>query len=308
MQKALLIHPHELSKRWIDKMVSLKVTTLGLHPVGGPDADKSLLDLIERLKTPEFRALLDYAKEKGLKIIYELHALSYLLPRSEFERHPEWFRMDADGNRTPDMNLCVDSKEALDYIAARAVELADALYLSEPEYYFWLDDAKDAICHCDKCKDLSASDQQLIVLNRMVKELRIKRPEARLSYLAYFASITPPETVKPENGIFVEYAPYERDFTKPVTAMPQADRDNLSALLSYFGKENARVLEYWFDNSLFSHYTKPPQSLYPIAENVKADIAYYLSLGFADIATFACYLGDDYIELYGEPDLTSIMD
>ena len=43
-----------------------------------------------RLKTPEYRALLDYAADRGLEIAYEFHAAATLLPRDLFDRHPEY--------------------------------------------------------------------------------------------------------------------------------------------------------------------------------------------------------------------------
>ena len=39
-----------------------------------------------------------------------------------------------------------------------------------------------------------------------------------------------------------------------------------------------------------------------------ADFDYYRSLGFSDISTFACYLGADYIELHGDPDVAPFAD
>ena len=65
-----------------------------------------------------------------------------------------------------------------------------------------------------------------------------------------------------------------------------------------------KILEYWLDNSLFSKWTKPPKELHTNKEEIFADIKEYVSLGFKDITTFACYLGSDYEELFGEPDIT----
>ena len=99
-----------------------------------------------------------------------------------------------------------------------------------------MDDAKDAYCHCEKCRKLSPSDQQLTVLNAMIRRLRQDDPEASLAYLAYINTLTPPETVKPEEGIFLEYAPYERDMQKPVSEMPEAEiRERVDYFLDMVG-------------------------------------------------------------------------
>ena len=305
---SLLIHPEELDQKWIKRCVDLKIPTLALHPVGGYRAPLTMKAMLDRLETEEFRALIDNACENGLTIEYEMHAMRYFLPKTEFEHHPEWFRVDENGERNADLNCCASSEEALDFIAKRAAEAAKKLYRSSHRYFFWADDAHDAFCHCEKCRELSSSDQQLIIMNRILEELQKEDPEATLAYLAYYGTLTPPQKVKPHKGIFLEYAPIDRDFHKPLadaTGEKNAEQNkHLKALLDTFGKEDAKVLDYWLDNSLFSNWTKPPKAFTPDEAVIFADFDYYRSLGFSDISTFACYLGADYIELHGEPDIT----
>jgi len=305
MKKSLVIHPHELSRKWIDKMADMGVDTLGIHPVGGVKAHETLNELIERLNTAEFRNLIDYACRRGLSIEYELHAASYLLPRELFATNPEYFRMDENGNRTTEINLCASNHDALEFVCKRAVELAKLLYRSSGKYYFWLDDARHTGCCCPKCREYSDSDQQLMILNAVLKALRLYDPDAKLAYLAYFSTITPPEKVAKEDGIFVEYAPIERDFKTRLSESDQADVSNIKSLVEFFGRSDAKVLEYWLDNSLFSGW-KPDniQKLEPDNSLIRDDIHYYNSLGFEYISTFACYLGEDYEALYGEPDIS----
>jgi len=305
MKKSMLIHPHELSKKWIDKMTMLGVDTLGIHPVGGKDAHDSLVQLLEDVQKPEFRALIDYACDKGLAIAYELHAASFLLPRALFDTHPEYFRMDEDGKRVREYNFCPSNPEAMQIVVSNAVQLAKLLYRSAPQYYFWLDDAKAVGCRCEKCRHLSDSDQQLTILNAILKALQKGDENAKLAYLAYYSTITPPESVKPADGIFAEYAPFERDFKKPLSADNKADTDNIKALLAYFGTKESKVLEYWYDNSLFSKWDPENiQRLCPDNALIRNDIEYYKAFGFEGISTFACYLGADYEKLYGAPDLS----
>jgi len=37
---------------------------------------------------------------------YECHVLKEMLPRFLFDTHPEYFRLDAKGTRTNDLNIC----------------------------------------------------------------------------------------------------------------------------------------------------------------------------------------------------------
>ena len=65
------------------------------------------------------------------------------------------------------------------------------------------------------------------------------------------------------------------------------------------------MLDYWLDNSLYSGWKKPPKEFREDRDVIAADFKYYRALGIHDLATFACYLGEDYIELYGEPDISA---
>ncbi len=306
MKRGMLVHPGEVSKKWIDRLADAGIDALGIHPEGGKNAPATLEALTERLKTAEYRGLIDYAHQRGLEVEYEVHAAGYLMPKSLFGEHPEYFRMNDTGERVCDWNFCVSDADALDLFAKRAAELALSLYGSDHSFYFWMDDGHDIHCHCPKCRDLSPSDQQLIALNAMLREIRKHIPDAKMAYLAYYDSIVPPETVKPEEGIFLEYAPLEKYNAKGETAAMRIEREwnMIQPLLSFFGKKDAKVLEYWYDNSLFSHWKKPPAKFVLREEEMKKDIAQYQQVGFDNIATFACFLGEDYEELHGDVDVT----
>ncbi len=305
MIKRLLIHPEELSKKWIDRMADHGIDVLGLHPVGGGESHKHIQRMLGLLKADEYRSYLDYAVSRGLKIEYEMHAASFLVPREMYKIHPEYFRMDETGARTPHLNFCFSNPEAMEIALSNAETLAQNLYASEPNYYFWLDDdAKGSGCRCEKCRAYSFSDQQLLFENALVKRLRKRNPNAAVSHLAYYQAMHPPKEIRPEEGIFLEYAPIERDMKKSLSAQG-ADRKHIDALLNFFGRKNARVLEYWFDNSYFSGWKKPPKPFSADNGLIKEDISFYASLGFDNIASFACFLGADYEALYGNVDISA---
>lgn len=312
MKSEILVHPEELSKKWIDRMADAGISVLGIHPVGGKNANRSLAGLLELLKDEKFRGLLDYATERNLEIEYEIHAAGYLMDRSLFDTHPEYFRMNAEGVRTPDYNFCVSNEDALDLFAKKAAELAKKLYRSRPRYYFWMDDGREIACQCPKCKKYSPSEQQLIVTNRMLKEIQMYIPDAKIAYLAYFTSVVCPAGIRPEKGVFLEYAPFEKytsagDETKQ--DLIRREEAMLEPLLEYFGKQDSKVLEYWYDNSFFSRWMKPPKRFVLDEPAMRKDIKKYLEKGFEVIATFGCYLGADYEELYGdEPDVKPLAD
>lgn len=303
--KSLLIHPEEVSEKWINKMVDLKVDTLAIHPWGGKNAYQTLENLLRQLEDPEYQKLIDYAVSCGLNVEYECHAAGYLLPRTLFETHPNYFRTNKEGVKTNDYNFCVSEPEVLRLLTENAAKLTEILYRSTDNYYFWLDDSKDAFCHCQKCKALSPSDQQMIALKAILKGIKQVNPNGKLAYLAYFECETPPETISTSEDIFLEYAPFLRDFSKSVQDGPASDIENIHKLLEFFGRKSSKVLEYWYDNSMFSKWKKPPVKFTPNNEIIKKDIAFYSDSGFEEIRSFACFLGADYEALYGKPDLSA---
>lgn len=304
MTRSLLVHPDEFTDKWIDRAAAIGLDVLAVHPVGGGNADKSLTNLLALCSQHDFRARVDRAIAKGLTVEYECHAGTWLLPRDLFREHPEYFRMDESGKRVQEVNFCPSSPEALEIVARRARELARGLYRSSSRHYFWLDDVNMDICKCPKCLEYSASDLQLKVCNRILAELRKDDPKSQLAFLAYCATLRPPTKVKPAEGIFLEYAPIGREWDRPASEQLVVDVKDIRALLDCFGRKDARVLEYWYDNSLFSRWTKPPKKFAVNAYVMRTDVVWYRELGFESIASFACYLGDDYEKLWGEPDVS----
>ena len=82
-------------------------------------------------------------------------------------------------------------------------------------------------------------------------------------------------------------------------------RENIVSLIEFFGADTAKALDYWYDNSLFSDWKKPPARFCVNEKALESDISFYRSLGFEDIGAFACFLGEDYEALYGEPDISA---
>ena len=302
----MIVHPEEISRTWIDRLSEAGVDSLGIHPRGGSSAIQSLKELVARAETAEYRELIDYAHGRGLEVEYEIHAAGYLMPRELFSEHPEYFRVNENGERTADWNFCVSNADALDLFAERAAELALALYGSSHKFYFWMDDGHGLHCHCPKCKKLSASDQQLIALNRMLKEIKKHFSDASMAYLAYIDTVVPPASVKAEDGIFLEYAPFKKYTAKGKNAEEEIVREKemIVPLMKFFEKGPKKVLEYWYDNSLFSHWKKPPVKFVLNEEAMWTDIDEYRRMGFDHLSTFACFLGEDYEELYGGVDIT----
>ena len=250
-------------------------------------------------------------EDAGIDLEFEEHMMSFLLPREMFETHPEYFRMDKNGNRTKDANGCPSNQDALAVVKIKAKEIAKNYTPTNNRYYFWLDDGGD-ICHCDKCKDLNASDQALIYENVIIDAVRELNSDGMVAHLCYHNTLNAPRTIKPKEGIFFEFAPFYRSWTEPLAntwAKGDTDlthADYLKALkenLEVFPVETAQVLEYWMDDSLFSRWD--PNNLVQVPWNndiFLSDLKTYASYGIRNIMCYAAFVGPSYVQKFGFPD------
>lgn len=303
-RRGILVHPEELDEIWLEDIHRAGINVLGLHPVGGKEADQTLRKAIERHGTMAFQALLSKARAMGIEVEYEAHALRYLLPEERFSEHPEWFRMDENGARTTDFNMCASNEEALDELTKQAAALTRALDTGSRRHFWWADDVKGHICCCPECRKLSASDQLMRITNAIHRGVRKVQPDGMTAFLAYCDTVKPPETVMPEEGVFLEYAPIQRDSHRPINdpdcEKNAAETEGLEQLIAFFGRKHSQVLEYWVDNSRFSGWKKPPKYMELDERVMRADVRFYKELGFESVTSFGCYLGADYRALYGK--------
>ena len=307
-ERGIIIHPQECGDYFASRLEETHLNVLGVHPEGGAAAHTTMENCIHMLETEKWRHFRRRMEKAGIAIEFEMHALSWILNRSLFDKHKDWFRMNEDGVRVPEFNCCASNSEVLDYIRERSAELARIFHSDTDKYYFWIDDVASASCQCEKCRALSPSDQALTLYNAIADGLRAVNPRAKQSYLAYYATLPVPTNVKKRDNVFLEFAPLARDFD--VSLFDESREKNYSqvktlpALLDFFGRVDAKVLEYWMDNSLFSGWKKPPKELHFNAKTCKADVNRYKELGFTSITSFGCFLGEDYRDLYCDADLS----
>lgn len=266
------------------------------------------------IQSPKGQAFLRQCEELGLEVEHELHAMNDLLPRDLFQQDSMMFRMNEKGRRVADFNLCVHSEKALAIASENALKYAAILKPTTGRYFYWIDDARP-MCHCDQCGLYSDSEQALILENHLLKELKAFDANATLAHLAYINTMIAPRKVKPEPGIFLEFAPIQRSWEKSLadTAVGVDRPDYLRATkthgdllkllddnLKVFGKENAQVLEYWLDVSQFSNWKKPAKKLPWQNEVFLEDLDVYAQRGIRNITTFAVYIDSTYINTYGD--------
>ena len=295
-RRGIVLSPYDLHDRWVEWLAEAELNVLGLH--GG------VSDLVDFARSSDGRSFISKLVDLGIQVEYEAHAMSWLLPRSDFEAHPEWFRTDADGKRTRDWNLCPSNKEALQVVRMNTLRLAETLSYTSGRFHLWPDDGKPW-CYCSRCRHLSASDQNLLVTNSIAKRLGTEYPGALVGCLSYLNTLDAPAKVRPANGVFLEFAPirrvYERPLGDPDVPENSFHVQKLDSLLARFGSRHAEALEYWLDASRFSKWRKPAQKLQFNERVLQQDVAFYADKGFRSITSFGVYLDAEYLGNYGPP-------
>jgi len=299
--RGVVLIPEDLTLRdWPDRVKQSRLTTVALHH------GRSVFEVIKFVNSDVGQEFLGRSRRLGLEIEYELHAMNELLPRWMFEKNKSLFRMNEKGERVPDWNLCVHSAQALEVVAENAVAIARLLRPTTGRYFYWGDDGRPG-CRCKKCRELSDSEQALVMENCMAKALRRHDSRAQLAHLAYSTTLAAPRQVKPEPGVFLEYAPIARRYDIPYTEQMEG-RDGLANLdenLRVFPAASAQILEYWLDVSRFSRWKRPAVRLPWSRDVFLADLRAYAARGIRHVTSFACYIDADYVKQYGEPQAIS---
>ena len=301
--KGIILNTHDLSTvpDWPEHAAENGINTISTHMFPG--------EVLNFIRSEKGQTFMKRCQELGIKVDHQLHAMGELLPRDLFSLDSTMYRMDERGHRVNDFNCCVHSIRALDTIAANAVRVSQELVPTNHRYYYWLDDGKPT-CQCDQCKKYTISEQALIIENHIVKALRRHDPQAMLAHLAYFNTLEAPRKIKPEEGVFLEFAPFYRRWDKPLNDS-EAVRDGqtlthgrymevLKENLEVFPAETAQVLEYWCDVSLVSGWSKPAKKLPWHKDVFLEDIDTYAKLGIRHITAYAMYTDAEYYEAYGD--------
>lgn len=298
--RGVVLVPEDLSLAdWPARAAEAGLTTVALHHQNSP---ARVMDFIRSAPGEKFLA---ECQRHRLHVEYELHAMKELLPRDLFEKHPEWFRMNAQGARVPDANCCVHQAGAVETILRNAALIARVLTPTTGRFFYWGDDG-EAWCRCPRCREFSDSDQALLLENSLVKALRAVHRQASLAHLAYANTLPPPQHVRPAEGVFLEYAPIQRRYDVPYAQQTGTDTKDglplLDANLTVFPRATTQVLEYWLDVSRFSGWRRPAVRLPWNPEVLQSDLETYAARGIRHITSFAAWIDDDYRFRFGEPD------
>lgn len=151
-----------------------------------------------------------------------VHSADFLVPFDTYsEEHPEYFALGKDGQRLHrdpsrhrfDVHLCLSNPDVQRVSAERMLYLIE----KQPDRTFFGVSQGDGFgwCQCEQCQALDAvpgvemADRLLEYVNFIARAVAEKYPEKRILTLAYtFATSPPPQRVKPEPNVMVQFCPY----------------------------------------------------------------------------------------------------
>lgn len=124
--------------------------------------------------------LLPEIERRGIILDMSEHAGRHFFPTSYFEKHPEWFALNAQGQRFSTGQICYSNEEAVNVLADNYANYAKA----HPEVSIigtWPEDGY-GFCQCDKCKRPGVV---LKAINRVAEKIEAVRPDITVEYLSY---------------------------------------------------------------------------------------------------------------------------
>lgn len=127
------------------------------------------------------------------------HAYAKIVPKSEFNAHPEWFAL-VNGVRTS-AQICTTHPE----VVQRAIEYAKNFYSKSNEIMVSLspNDGYN-MCECANCQEKgNDSDKALYLANEVAKAIRDEYPDGFVSMYAYAPTSAPPMNIRAESNVII---------------------------------------------------------------------------------------------------------
>ncbi|MDR3302959.1 MAG: DUF4838 domain-containing protein [Treponema sp.] len=143
--------------------------------------------------------LLTLAEQYALSIEMGGWDLTWFLPRSNFKRHQDMFRLD-DGKRDREHNFCATNSDTLNVVKEQAEKLF-RLYPEIRVFHLWpARGYEKRWCACPTCRAFTLEEQNRIAVNTIADVLRAINAEARISY---FENSSMRKDIAVRNNLFV---------------------------------------------------------------------------------------------------------
>jgi len=121
---------------------------------------------------------------------------------------------------TYDVDACFANKKAVGMLMASSL----AYIAKNPGIFLYdmrTDDKWDNWCECETCMKKTPTDSYMTFINQLAKKMYAKWPDKKLSLIAYFDTMSPPEKVMPDlsmENMVLWFAPYTRPYRYPINS------------------------------------------------------------------------------------------
>ena len=216
-----------------------------------------------------------------------VHSLFRLLPDEEFfASHPEYFAMDANGNRVPGRELCDSNPEVAEVVAKRIIEQLKA---RDPVSFVHVS-RRDGCepCDCPVCREIneregSGAATLLLLVNRIADIVNQEFPEMKFMTLAYCHSRELPKTIRPGRNVLIQYCndyTWNHPFT-PARRFPEVVRQ-----VTEWGEHAPLFI--WDYNQNYEYYLMP----YPNFDMTQDNLRFWLEHNARGLMTQSAHHGN----------------
>ena len=266
------------TKQLIDWMAKAKLNVF-CYPMNMFHQGRVVWDSVRQALTPEL-------KERGILIEVGQHGYpNFLQPERYFKQHPDWFS-EINGKRTSSQRAVFNTsnKEALATFKQNVLQYLsnhpeiDILDLWPPDNAEWSQDAQSL-------KQGSPATRQAIILNTVAKAVNEKFPHVKIEFIAYQSYISPPENIRIDSNVIMEFCPIRQTFARPL--WDWSAKQNVpyhEALLKWFQQDVFKG-----DIGIYSYYRRYVWRSLPVVipNLIASEMRWYHSLGVTGLRSYS---------------------
>ena len=202
----------------------------------------------------------------GDRFVHTFHAL--VPPANYFESHPEYFMLDAAGNRSP-QQLCTTNPEVVRLV----LEEVRRFLAKNPNTELVSVSKTDGgqTCLCDNCKALDDAEGTnmaalLHLVNKVAEAIEEDYPHTLVSTLAYLETVGVPKTMRPRKNVAIRLcSDTVGAWGQPFTP---GEECRFGELLKAWSEAHDKI--YIWDYTVnYSHYLAPMPNMEVIASNIR---------------------------------------
>ena len=196
-----------------------------------------------------------------------VHTFNSLIPKSQFEAHPEYF-MFADGKRNPHQ-LCLTNPAVRKIVIKKTLERLE----NSPDSQIVDVSPNDGggTCACQNCKAISDAEGSnmgplLDMVNAVADAVKVNFPNVQITTLAYLDTKMPPKNLRPRDNVLIWLATDDHNWEYLLLYIWETEKFNTA--LKAWKKLGANLIiwDYPID---YHNYILPLPNMALVAHNMR---------------------------------------